>query len=58
MQYEEDDDSEAGQGLANGLAIAGFVAALVVLALQLKVSNIWINAEDNQSTSGWAQLIE
>jgi hypothetical protein len=57
LQIDEE-EVEAGTGLINGLAIFGFVAAAVVLAIQLMMASTWISAEDNQSTSGWAQLIE
>lgn len=54
----EDDEDEAGSGLINGLAIVGFVAACGILALQLVIANVWVNAEDNESVSGWMQLLE
>jgi hypothetical protein len=50
---EENEVVEAGQGLANGLAIAGFIAALVVLYLQISTAGTWINAEDNENKGQW-----
>jgi hypothetical protein len=58
LAIQEEDDEEAGSGLLNGLAIVGFAAACAVLAIQLMISNIWINAADNESLSGWMQLLE
>lgn len=55
---EEDEDESGVSTFMNILAGVGLVAAIVVLALQLKVANIWISAEDADSTAGWSQLLE
>lgn len=57
LQVDDDDEAEGGEGLINGLAIAGFVAALVVLVLQLMSAGVWINAEDNPQQGIWSQLL-
>lgn len=56
LQVDDEYESEAGEGLGKALAIVGFVAALVVLGLQLKVAGTWISAEDNPRSGEWSQL--
>jgi hypothetical protein len=58
LALAEDEEAEAGSGVVKALAIVGFVAACGILAIQLMISNIWINAKDNDSVSGWMQLLE
>jgi hypothetical protein len=58
LAIADDDEAESGSGVVKGLAIVGFVAACGLLALQLMISDIWINAKDNDSVSGWMQLLE
>lgn len=58
LAVEDDDDAAAGNGLITGLAVVGFVAACALLAFQLMIAGIWINADDNESLSGWMQLLE
>jgi hypothetical protein len=55
---EEEEDEEGGEGLANILSIVGFVAAVVVLSLQLMTANTWISAADNPKTGEWSQLMD
>lgn len=55
---EEDEDESGANTFANILAGVGLVAAIVVLALQLKVANVWIGAEDAESPGDWSQLLE
>lgn len=55
---DDDDDDERGEGLANILSIVGFVAALIVLVLQLMTANAWIGAEDNPQKGSWSQLMD
>jgi hypothetical protein len=40
------------------LAGVGLVAAIVVLSLQLKMSHIWLNAEDFEYPGDWMQILE
>jgi hypothetical protein len=40
------------------LAGVGLVAALVVLGLQLKTANIWIDARDALTPGDWSILLE
>ncbi len=55
---DEEEEEVGNDGLANILSIVGFAAALIVLGLQLKTANIWINAEDNAKKGEWSQLME
>jgi len=54
---EAEDESGAGT-FTKVLAGVGLVAALLVLGIQLKISNIWIGAEDNDRQGEWSQLLE
>ena len=54
---EVEDESGAGT-FATVLAGVGLVAALVVLGVQLKISSIWIGAEDNDRKGEWSLLLE
>lgn len=58
LQIEEDEETDAHEGLINILSGVGFAAALLVLVLQLMTANVWIGAEDNPKTGDWSQLIE
>ena len=55
---DDDDDQDAGEGLAKILSGVGFAAALVVLVFQLMTANTWIGAEDNAKKGEWMQLLE
>ena len=55
---DEDEDEEGGEGIVNILSIVGFIAALVVLAFQLKTASIWVGADDNPKKGEWSQLME
>lgn len=55
----EEAEDETGAGtFAKVLASVGLVAALVVLGIQLKISSIWIGAEDNVRNGEWSLLLE
>jgi hypothetical protein len=55
----EEPEDETGAGtFAKILAGVGLVAAIVVLSLQLKISSIWIGAEDNDRIDDWSLLLE
>lgn len=55
----EEAEDETGAGtFAKVLAGVGLVAALLVLGIQLKISNIWIGAEDNDRNGDWSLLLE
>jgi hypothetical protein len=55
----EEVEDETGAGtFAKVLAGVGLVAALLVLGIQLKISNIWIGAEDNDRNGDWSLLLE
>lgn len=59
LSSEEDADDESGAGtFSKILAGAGLVAALVVLGIQLSISNIWIGAKDNDRAGDWSLLLE
>jgi hypothetical protein len=53
---DEDEEEEAGQGLANILSGVGLAAALIILVFQLMTAGTWINAEDNEKKGEWTQL--
>lgn len=55
---EEAEDETGADTFAKVLAAVGLVAALVVLGIQLKISNIWIGAEDNVRQGEWSLLLE
>jgi hypothetical protein len=55
---EEVEDETGADTFAKILAGVGLVAALVVLGIQLKMSNIWIGVEDNDRQGDWSQLLE
>ncbi len=52
----DEEEEEAGQGLANILSGVGLAAALIVLAFQLMTAGTWVNAEDNEKMGDWTQL--
>ena len=59
LSTAEEAEDETGAGtFAKVLAGVGLVAALVVLGIQLKISNIWIGAEDNDRKGDWSLLLE
>ena len=58
MQGDDEDDQEAGAGLAKILSGVGFAAALAVLAFQLMTANHWIGADDNAKKGDWMQLLD
>lgn len=55
---EEAEDETGADTFAKVLASVGLVAALVVLGIQLKISSIWIGAEDNVRNGEWSLLLE
>jgi hypothetical protein len=55
---EEAEDESGADTFGKILAGVGLVAALVVLGIQLKTSNIWIGVEDNDRTGDWSLLLE
>ena len=56
---EEPEDETGADTFSKFLAGVGLVAAIVVLSLQLTISKIWINAEDNNERTGdWSLLLE
>jgi hypothetical protein len=57
-QVEDDEDSEAGEGLTKVLSGVGLLAALVILAFQLMAAGSWINVEDADPQGDWMRLLE
>jgi hypothetical protein len=58
VSLDESVDETGAQTFINILAGAGLLAAIVVLALQLSVSSIWINAADQAIPGSWSLLLE
>lgn len=58
LVMDDDEEQEPQEGLINILAGVGFAAAILVLAFQLMLANVWISAEDNPKSGDWSQLIE
>ena len=59
LSTPEQDDIESGSStFTKILAGVGLVAAIVVLSLQLKMSNIWLNADDFEYPGDWMQILE
>jgi hypothetical protein len=55
---DDEEESEANEGVVKILAGVGFAAALAVLAFQLMLASKWINVEDSPKPGDWSQLIE
>jgi hypothetical protein len=55
---EPEADETGASTFTKILSFAGFAAAVVVLSLQLKMANVWINAEDVDVADDWMQLLE
>lgn len=55
---EEPEDESGASTFSKILAGVGLVAAIVVLGIQLKISNIWISVEDNDRPGDWSLLLE
>jgi hypothetical protein len=58
LQIEEEEETDAQEGLLNILSGVGLAAAVVLLVLQLQCASVWVSAEDNPKTGDWSQLIE
>jgi len=58
LQMDDEEESEANEGVVKILAGVGFAAALAVLAFQLMLASKWINVEDSPKPGDWSQLIE
>jgi hypothetical protein len=59
LSTAEETEDETGAGtFSKILAGVGLVAALLVLGIQLKMSNIWIGVEDNERAGDWSLLLE
>ena len=57
-QSDDDEDEDAGEGLAKILSGVGFAAALAVLVFQLMTASSWIGADDNAKKGDWMQLLD
>ena len=55
---DEPEDETGAETFSKILAGVGLVAAIVVLGLQIKISTIWIGAEDNDRKDDWSLLLE
>jgi hypothetical protein len=59
LKVEDDEEDEGATGtLLKLLSGVGLAAAIALLAFQLMLANVWINAEDNPNQGDWAQLFE
>jgi hypothetical protein len=59
LKVEEDDEDEGATGtLLKVLSGVGLAAAIVLLAFQLMLADVWINVEDNPNAGVWSQLFE
>jgi hypothetical protein len=59
LSTSEQDDIESGaSGFTKILAGVGLAAAILVLSLQLKMSNIWLNADDFEYPGDWMQILK
>lgn len=58
-QAEEiEEDAPSGEMLSKILVSVALLTVLIFLAIELMVSNIWINAPDNDRAGDWTQLLE
>lgn len=57
QETEEPEEVETNKGIMTILAGVGLAAAIVVLASQLMVASVWINAEDNANKGQWSQVL-
>lgn len=55
-EVPEDAEVVASDGITKIVSIVGFIAALIVLSLQLMTASTWINAEDHAETGSWSRL--
>lgn len=55
---EPEEDETGASTFIKVLSGVGLVAAIVVLSLQLKMSSIWIDAEDFEYQGDWMQILE
>jgi hypothetical protein len=55
---EAGDDETGASAFTKILAGVGLLAAIIVLSLQLKMSSIWIDAEDAEPAGDWMRLID
>jgi hypothetical protein len=59
LSISEQDDIESGaSSFTKILAGVGLAAAILVLSLQLKMSNIWLNADDFEYPGDWMQILQ
>lgn len=55
-EVAEEEPVVASDGITKIVSIVGFIAALIVLSLQLMTASTWINAEDHAETGSWSRL--
>jgi hypothetical protein len=55
---EADEDETGAAAFTKILTGVGLLAAIIVLSLQLKMSSIWIDAEDAEPAGDWMRLFE
>lgn len=56
-ETDEQEEAETNDGVLKILSAVGLAAAIVVLATQLTVANVWINAEDSETPGQWLQIL-
>jgi hypothetical protein len=54
---EDDEEEEKPDTLTTVFSILGFVAALVILSLQIMTSKTWLEATDNPQPGLWSQVL-
>jgi hypothetical protein len=61
LQMDDEEDESGVTGIVKVLSIVGFIAACVVLYLQLDTAHTWINAEDRTEATmkgDWQLLLD
>ena len=54
---EDEEESEKPDTLSSVFSILGFLAALVILSMQIMISKTWLEASDNPQPGMWSQVL-